>query len=94
MPKRKSNDKKYMEALAILEDRITKLEARPFVSGGVVAKLNLSPGDMMVVKSKDRIDINVLKELAKGVTDSMGFPVSVVHVEGDRSVGVFKKAML
>jgi hypothetical protein len=91
MPKRKSNDKRYMEALAILEARITKLEAGPNLTQ--LSKLNLSPGDMVVVKSKDHIDIDVLKALAQGVTDNMGFPVSVVHVEGDRSVEVFKKVM-
>jgi hypothetical protein len=82
-------EKNMTALIAELEARISLLEAGPNL-----AKLSLSPGDLVVVKSKDHIDISVLKSLANGISDGVGFKVSVIHVEGDREIGVFKKAML
>ena len=94
MPKRNPNGEKYMEALATLEARITKLEARPLLSEGIVAKLALAPGDMLSLYTPRPLEDNVMRRLRDEISAHMGFEVPVVHTWGDHKIGIFQKQEL
>ena len=94
MPKpRMSKSERNMTALiSELHARICRLEEGPRIID--IAKLSLSPGDMVVVHSNTPVEDTLLMRLAQGITDNVGFKVSVIHSTGGNEIGVFKRVML
>lgn len=96
MPKRKmTKGEKNMTALiAELSARISHLESQPMLAPGTVAKLSISPGDMLSLYTPHALEDNVIRRLRDEVSAQMGFEVPVIHTWGEYKMGLFQKQEL
>jgi hypothetical protein len=88
--KRKTNGEKYMEALAILEARITKLEkdVLPIES---IAKLNFGKEDILTIRTKKQLDSSVQQHITDAIGKHLGFAVATIFLANDSDLKVLSK---
>lgn len=91
-PKMSKSEENMTALISELHGRLCRLEEAPRIID--IAKLSLSPGDMVVVHSNQPVEDTLLMRLAQGITDNVGFKVSVIHLGDDRAMGVLKKMVL
>jgi hypothetical protein len=76
---KKTNGQKYMEALAVLEARITELEKNtPLFQS--VAKLGLKRKDVLVLSTKLVVPESIQDKVTQQIARHVGQPVSILFL--------------
>lgn len=92
-PKMSKGEENMTALISELHGRICRLEEMTSRIESI-AKLSLSPGDMVIIRSNKQVDEDILAKFSAGISKEVGFGVAVINTVADHQIGVFKRAML